>query len=226
LFLTAAVGCGGSDLLLPDPPGGGNVALSKVDGDAQIGTVGEALPTPLVVQVLSQRQQPVSGRTVQFVITSESGEVTPETAITDDAGQAKGRWVLGTSPGSYVVTARIVDADSEIQATDFTATAKAAAPDTISAQSAQSQAGRRGQDVDTQPVVRVVDRYGNPVPDVPVAWQVIAGEGEVEPITTTAADGIASAHWTLGDRLGIHRLSASVGSVHGSPVTFSATVLF
>jgi hypothetical protein len=59
-----------------------------------------------------------------------------------------------------------------------------------------------------------------------VAWQVIAGEGEVEPITTTAADGIASAHWTLGDRLGIHRLSASVGSVHGSPVTFSATVLF
>lgn len=227
--MAGALGCGGGDLLLPDPPGGGNVALSKVDGDAQTGTVGEPLPSPLVVQVLSERQQPVSGRLVEFVLTSDSaaGEVSPETAITDDAGQAKARWVLGTSPGSYVVTARVVDAGTENQVADFTATAKAAAPDTISAQSAQSQPGRRKREAGTQPLVRVVDRYGNPVQDVPVAWQVTAGEGTVEqPITATDAEGKAGAEWTLGDRIGIHKLTASIGSVMGSPVIFTATVLF
>jgi hypothetical protein len=227
--LAAILGCGGGDLLLPDPPGGGNVALTKVEGDAQTGTVGEALPSPLIVQVLSERQQPVSGRLVEFAITSDSaaGNVSPETAITDSVGQAQARWVLGTSPGSFVVTARVVDGQAETQAAEFTATAKAAAPDTISAQSDQSQSGRRNAVVGAQPMVRVVDRFGNPVQDVPVVWQVTAGEGQVEqPTTPTDADGRAGAHWTLGNRLGIHRLTATVGGVTGSPVTFSATVLF
>ena len=30
----------------------------------------------------------------------------------------------------------------------------------------------------------------------------------------------------LGDRLGFHQLTAAIGEVSGSPVTFSATVLF
>jgi hypothetical protein len=47
-----------------------------------------------------------------------------------------------------------------------------------------------------------------------------------EPITPTDADGNASASWTLGNRLGVHRLSATIGNVSGSPVNFSATVLF
>jgi len=227
--LVGALGCGSGDLLLPDPPGGGSVALTQVDGDAQIGTVGEALPSLLVVQVLSERQQPVAGRVGEFALTSDSaaGEVRPQTAVTDDAGEAKARWVLGTSPGSHVVTARIVGGAAETEAAEFTATAKAAAPDTIAALSAQSQSGRRNGRVDTQPLVRVVDRFGNPVQDVPVVWLVIAGEGKVEqPTTTTGADGTAGVQWTLGNRLGIHRLTATVGGVTGSPVTFSATVLF
>jgi hypothetical protein len=227
--LVGALGCGGGDLLLPDPPGGGSVALTKVDGDAQVGTVGEALPSLLVVQVLSERQQPVAGRVVEFAPTSDSaaGQVSPQTALTDAAGEAKARWVLGTLPGSHVVTARIVDDTTATQVAEFTATAKAAAPDTIAALSSQSQSGRRNGKVDTQPVVRVVDRFGNPVQDVPVVWLVTAGEGRLEQATTaTDADGTAGAQWTLGNRLGIHRLTATVGGVTGSPVTFSATVLF
>jgi hypothetical protein len=65
------------------------------------------------------------------------------------------------------------------------------------------------------------------VQNVPVVWQVTAGEGQVlEPITATDAAGNASAHWTLGNRIGLHRLSAAIGSVSGSPVTFVATVFF
>jgi hypothetical protein len=40
-LLAGAAGCSSGELLLPEPPGGGeNVALSKFDGDNQLGTVG------------------------------------------------------------------------------------------------------------------------------------------------------------------------------------------
>ena len=230
MFLMAgAIGCG-SDLLLPDPPGGGeNVALTKVDGDEQVGTVGEPLPAPLVVQVLTAREQPASGRKVAFELTSDpaAGEVSPDTAVTNDVGQATARWVLGTAPGSQVVVAHIVGGEADNQVAQFSAAAKAAAPDTLRPGSALAQAGRRKSEVGTAPVVHVVDRFGNPVQDAPVAWQVTAGAGQVqEPITVTDANGNASAHWTLGDRIGLHRLTAALGNVSGSPVTFTATVLF
>ena len=226
LILSGALGCG-SDLLLPDPPGGGeNVVLSKFDGDGQEGIVGEQLPEPLVVQVLTAREQPATGRRVAFVITSSAGEVSPDTAITDSQGLATARWVLGTSPGDYVIQARLVSGDS-LQTEEFTAAAKAAAPDTLSAKSPTSQPGRRGQKVGTQPVVQVVDRFGNPVAEVPVAWQVIVGEGTVsEAITRTKDDGTTTVEWTLGNRVGVQRLTAAVGPITGSPVSFTATVLF
>jgi hypothetical protein len=220
LLLAGVIGCG-SDLLLPDPPGGGqNVALTKVDGDQQTGTVGEPLPAPLVVQVLTAREQPVSGRKVAFEPPSDpaAGAVTPDTAVTNDAGQATARWVLGTFPGPQVVVAHLVGGEADNQA---------AAPDTLRPASALAQPGQRKREVGTAPVVHVVDRFGNPVQSISVAWQVTAGGGKVdEPVTETDADGNASAHWTLGDRLGFHQLTAAVGNVGGSPVSFTATVLF
>jgi hypothetical protein len=76
-------------------------------------------------------------------------------------------------------------------------------------------------------MVRVVDRFGNPVPDVAVAWQVIAGEGTVtSPITTTDAEGKTGVDWTLGNRIGVHKLTAAIESATGSPVTFTAVVYF
>lgn len=230
-MMSGSAGCG-SDLLLPDPPGGGeNVELSKVDGDGQTGMVGENLLKPLIVRVLTQRQAPARGRQVQFVFTTDAGEVTPATATTNDQGEAPVRWTLGTAPGSHTVTAQLVNGESEgegePQTELFTAEARPAAPDTLTAMSSISQPGRRGREVDTPPAVRVVDRFGNAVPDVPVAWQVIAGEGALtESLTRTGSDGTVSVRWTLGNRIGVHKLTAHIGQVTGSPVSFTATVLF
>ena len=228
ILLLGAVGCASGELLLPDPPGGGeNVQMSKLDGDSQKGTVGEQLPNPLIVQVKTPRELPVAGRRVAFVITSEAGEVSPDTAITDSQGMATARWVLGTAPGAYAIQARLVAEAGDPQVQEFTAEANPASPDTLAASSAVSQPGRRGQNAATSPVVRVVDRFGNAVPDVPVAWQVTAGEGQTsEPITRTAADGTATVEWTLGDRVGVHKLTATIEQASGSPATFTATVLF
>jgi Bacterial Ig-like domain (group 1) len=216
-------------MLLPEPPGGGdNVALTMLDGDGQTGTVGEPLAAPLVVKVLTRSLRPAVEREVAFVVTDPAaGQVSPEVAITDSNGVAKAEWVLGPTPGAHVVTAQLVGGDGDNQAAEFRAAANPAAPDTLRSGSALTQVGRRTQQVGTAPVVHVVDRFGNPVQNVPVAWQVTSGEGRVvEPITLTDGTGNASAQWTLGNRIGVHRLTATIGNVSGSPVTFVASVLF
>jgi hypothetical protein len=227
LLVAGSAGCG-SDLVLPQPPvGGQNVALSKADGDGQTGTVGEPLPDPLVVLVLSEDDQPVPGQEVAFELASPSdiGE-SAQIAVSNTDGEAITRWVLGTSTGPHVVVASLVGGGAETESTQFSAVAKAASPDTLRPGTALVQHGRRKSQVGTAPVVHVVDRYGNPVGNIPVAWQVVTGDGQLkEPITTTDADGNASAHWTLGDRIGIHKLTATIGNVSGSPVTFTATAL-
>jgi hypothetical protein len=229
VLAAATLGCS-SDLLLPEPADGGqNVALTKVTGDEQIGVVGEQLPAPLVVQVLSARELPAEGRKVAFMLSSDpaAGEVSPDTAVTDNQGQATARWVLGTSPGAHVIIARLVGGEAENQVTEFRAAAKAGAPDTMTAASAQAQPGRRKGEVATAPVVHVVDRFGNPVENVAVVWQVTAGAGQVDqPITATDGNGNATVRWILGDRIGVHKLTAAIGKVTGSPVSFTATVLF
>ena len=230
LILSGTLGCGG-DLLLPDPPGGGeNVVLSKVAGDNQEGVVGEPLQTSLRVKVLTARDVPVVAREVEFVFTSAAGEVSPAKAFTNSLGEAIANWKLGTEPGPQTVAARLVVSDTTApQVQEFTAQAKPAAPDTLSAKSPTSQPGRRGNKVDKQPVVQVVDRFGNLVPNVTVAWQVTVGQGEVsEAITLTKDDGTATVEWTLGKQRGLQRLTATVGpgAIHGSPLSFTATVLF
>jgi hypothetical protein len=227
LIFCGVLGCG-SELLLPDPPGGGeNVVLSKVDGDNQEGVVGEALQNPLRVRVLTARESPVIGKEVEFVFTSVAGEVSPARAFTNSLGEATANWKLGTEPGAQTVSARLVVADTtEPQVEEFTAQAKPAAPDTVRAKSPTSQPGRRGETV-TPPVVQVVDRFGNPVPETPVAWQVVTGGGSAsETIKRTNAEGISTVEWTLGNGRGLQRLTATVGPITGSPVSFTATVLF
>src|SRR4051812_45249094 len=176
LLLAGSVGCGSSDLLLPEPPGGGdNVALTKYHGDEQQGTVGEPLQYPLEVQVLTAREQPAAGREVAFAVSdSGSGQVSPEIAITNGDGVASARWVLGTSPGPHVVTAQLVGGEAENQVAEFRAAANPAAPDTLRPTTNLTQVGRRGQDVTTAPVVHVADHFGNPVQNVQVVWQVTA----------------------------------------------------
>jgi hypothetical protein len=225
-LLAAALACGG-DLTLPDSSGAG-LELSKVGGDGQAGPVGELLPQPLVVRVRSSGGHPVSGQEVAFVLADGvSGRLEPDTAVTNSSGEALARWVLGTLPGEHEVEARLVSDLTDPPAELFQASAVPAAPDTLRALSSLLQPGRRGETLTEPLVVLVVDRFGNAVSDIAVAWAVTAGEGEVGAAETiTGADGTASVLWTLGGRIGVQKVTASVAGATGSPVTFSATVLF
>jgi hypothetical protein len=225
--LAALLGCGG-DLTLPDSSGTG-VDLSIVDGRTQIGTVGELLPSSIIVEVATEGGQPIGGRRVAFVLSDASaGAIDPDTAVTNSEGRASARWVLGTTPGEYQGEARLVTTDSTgPPPIPFAATAHAGTPDTIRAVSAQSQPGRRGQELDDPLVVAVADRFGNPVPEATVHWSVTTGGGSLSAEeTATGADGTTSVVWTLGPGIGIQKAAATVDGATGSPVTFTAAVLF
>jgi hypothetical protein len=223
--LVASLGCG-SDLALPDPSGA-TFDLRIMDGNEQTGPVGEALPRPLVVKVVADGGAPVSGRKVAFVLSAPSGgRLDPDTSETNDEGEAIAEWVLGPTPGEHAVEARLVTDLETPPATLFRASAIAAAPDTVRGVSPPGRPGRRGETLEEPLAVIAVDRFGNPVPNVRVEWEVTVGEGHVsEQETSTGADGTTAVQWTLGGRIGVQQVTATVEDVHGSPVTFSATVL-
>jgi len=227
LALAAILGCG-DDLTLPSSSGNG-VDLSIVGGNGQTGVVGQELPDPLVVSVQSGGA-PIPGHEVAFSVAGDAaaGRLEPDTAVTGPDGRAVTRWVLGPQAGPYQVEARLVVSEPEPPPTAlFEADAIPGEPDTVRAVSVTSQPGRIGRTVDEDPTVLVVDRFGNPVGGAEVAWEVTTGGGTVSSAATaTGEDGRASVTWTLGLRIGVQKLVARVEGAHGSPVTFTATVLF
>jgi hypothetical protein len=226
-FSLAALGCGG-DLSLPTSSGDG-IALSIVDGNGQTGTVGQELPDPLIVRVASG-DTPIPGHRIAFVVTGDpaAGRLEPDTAVTDADGRAVTHWVLGSEPGPHAVEARLVVTEPAPPPTAvFEASAVAGEPDTLRAVSPLSQPGRIGRAVPEAPTVLVLDRFGNPVPGAAVTWDVMVGGGTVgSPTTQTDDSGKATAIWTLGIGIGVQKLMARIDGARGSPVTFTATVLF
>lgn len=87
-----------------------------------------------------------------------------------------------------------------------------------------AQSGPAGAALDQALVVRVTDSDDRPVANQPVAFAVDAGGGQVSPAsTTTNADGLASATWTLGAAAGTQRVRATATS--SLTVSFTATAL-
>jgi Bacterial Ig-like domain (group 1) len=230
VLLLGIPGCS-SDLVLPPSTDGSQIAaMTKVLGDEQTGPVGEQLEDPLVVKVVTESQDPAAGVEVTFEVSDPAGgTVNPTTATTNSEGQAVAHWTLGTVPGPYTVVARLTASEGDTvglnKVAEFEASAHAGEPDTLRPLIPLLQPGARGVAVQDRPQVIVVDRFGNPVAGEPVAWQVTAGEGRVSSaITTTDAEGKASVDWTLGNRIGFHKLTAAIESATGSPIVFMAQV--
>ena len=96
--------------------------IKKISGDAQAGIAGSPLGKDIVVQVLSDKNEPVSGTTVVFSVVNEAGKPPAEGAteqgsffnspvsITDKLGFASARLNLGPkSGGNIVITASTKD---------------------------------------------------------------------------------------------------------------------
>ncbi|WP_193195812.1 N,N-dimethylformamidase beta subunit family domain-containing protein [Nostoc sp. MG11] len=105
-------------------------SLIKVSGDNQSGETGATLPNPLVVRVVNAQNNPQSGVTVNFVVTSGGGSVSPVSVVTNASGQASTTLTLGPVPSGtegVVVTATVAG----IGSIAFSASATPANPNPI-----------------------------------------------------------------------------------------------
>ncbi|HEX6367743.1 MAG TPA: hypothetical protein VF006_02345 [Longimicrobium sp.] len=217
-----AVGC--RDATAPESTQPAFVRM--VSGDAQTGVVGQALAQPLVVRVVDPRGLPVVGGTVTFTV-SGGGGVAGATVRTDADGFAGTVWTLGTTTADSqrVKASAMNQRTGETLSISFRADPRADVPARAVSLSDSAYTGEAGAALPDSLAVKVVDRYGNPVPAVRVAWTVMEGGGTISPDTTlTGDDGVARAAWTLGWD-GAHRARVAVTG-YTLTVAFSAEAPF
>jgi hypothetical protein len=175
----------------------------------------QVTPAPSV-QVLNQAGVPIAGVAISFV-QGGGGSIATTTALTGADGTASVRsWILGATPGSYVVTARTAGLPEVV----FTAAASPGAA-TLTPLSGFGQQAAPGAELMNPLRVWVADRLSNPLAGLRVTFSVIAGGGAIERnVVDTDAMGVAtSGAWTLGPASGAQQVSAQAGSVS---LTFAA----
>ncbi len=199
----------------PEPEPANLLAVTATD---QAGTVASVVEVPPTVKVLTGKGRPLARQEVVFSVVGGGGQVMGGLQVTDDEGVARvGSWTLGTEAGVNTLHASVLGLAPVV----FTATASAAAPATVAPQGDLEREGVVGSEVMPPPAVLVRDEYGNPVGDVAVVFEVIAGGGLLEganPLTDQR--GIAElASWTLGTVPGPNLVSATVAGLPSSTFT-------
>jgi hypothetical protein len=193
----AALGCGGSDLVLPTdvgPP----AAITMVRGDAQTGAPGTPLADSIVVKVTDSAGNPVPNQQVVFTLASAApgAAVTPQSATTGADGTASARWTLGQAAGTQEVVAQVIGQSLSANLTvRFTASATAPPPaiDRLELRTQPSASVTIGVDLARQPVIQLRDAEGNDLSrsGVSVTAAVASGGGTLTGTTTrvSGSDG-------------------------------------
>ena len=216
----ALVSCGGDDLVLPGETGPAEIAV--VTGNNQRGPAGEPLQDSLVVRVRDRRGQALPNARVAFTLEPEApgASISPDTAETGAEGMARARWILGSANGTQTAVATVVG--SAGLTARFDAEVGAAGAARLERSSGDGQRGSGGSVLSDPLVVRVTDRFGNPVSGATVHWST--DDGSVAPASSvTGANGRASTSWTLGPSVGEQTATAASGDLEGSPLDFTAT---
>ncbi|HEX9166849.1 MAG TPA: Ig-like domain-containing protein [Gemmatimonadales bacterium] len=201
------IGCGGGEPSGPPPP----PTLAIVSGNGQAAEVGTPLPLPVVVSV-SNRQGPVGGAAVAFSVETGGGTLSRNQALTDPTGTAAVTWTLGGTMGEQRLR---VSAGASV--VTVAASASAGAPEIASPTAGNGQFVVVGRPVPIRPRVQVTDRFGNPLPGVPVVFSVGTGGGSITDSTgiTDATGSFTLGGWTLGKAPGFNRLQVGAGFALG-----------
>ena len=184
--------------------------LRSIGGDQQIGAVAVPLSQQLIVKVVDAGGQPVQGATVNFQVRGGGGSINPPANVSGSDGLVKATWTLGTTLGANKAVA-ILSSSFVLDSAVFNATATAGAPSVITVTGGDAQTARVSRLLPTPLSIRVVDQFGYPVSGRAVTWAALANSGSVVAVRdTTAADGTASANWTLGTVLGPQFVTATI----------------
>ena len=192
--------------------------VSIISGDNQEGLPGETLEKPIVIEVRDQRNQPLRGVRVTFVVTAGGGTLTVTTTETDTNGRAQSELTLGPNAGTNTVSVSV----SDIDLSKFFTAQGIRTPHAILKISGDNQEGLPGEALTDPFIVEVRDKNGFVVEGVPVTFAVTAGEGTLDqPNTATDANGRARNNLTLGDDPVTNTIRAIAEGI-SQPVTFNA----
>lgn len=140
----------------------------------------------------------VEGAVFAFRTRPGSGEVIPPRLESDSTGLVRTRWRTGTTAGSDTLEVHAFQARD----TSFKLVVRTigGSPSEISLVSGDNQRARAGAPVARPPVVRVVDRYGNPVNAVRVRFSTSSPGASVQPteLVTNDRGTAAPTQWQLG----------------------------
>ncbi len=196
----------------------GAAAAMEKAGDAQTAGAGSVLADSISVRVVDAHGNGVPDVPVAFA--NSRGTLSARNRTTGAEGYARVSLTLPTEPGTVQVRAFSGTLPQQL----FVITVTAGAPASIVRLEGEGQAAHTAWAVAVAPAVRVMDRYGNPVPGRAVTFTPAAGSGTVTGgAAMTSADGRAAVgRWLLGDT-GTNRLVARVAGVDS--LVFTATAM-
>jgi plastocyanin len=217
LVLAASMGTLGCDGNGGTPPV--TTSIAKISGDGQSATVGQPLTNPLQVEV-TDAGVPSAGTTVTWSTTTPGGSLVPSSSPTGADGRTSTAWTLGTTSGAQNATARL----SGGSLVAFTATAVADAATTVIKAGGDEQTGEIGSPLPLPVQARVTDQHGNGVQGVAVDWAATGGTVSSPSVASNAA-GLSSVNVTVTGPPGPIVITATSGTLAGSPLTFNATAV-
>lgn len=213
-----------------------NLAISM--GNAQTGLISTALPMQLVVTTTDAFGNPVKNTAVTFTIASvPSGAIGANLSVintvTDNLGQASTSLTVGDKTGTYTVTATSPFIAGSL--VTFNETGIKPSPVSVATSlgltSGNNQTGMVYSSLSQPYVVTVLDQFGAPMAGVPVKYALVSwpsgsvGAKLADTLVTTNSLGQAQTTFKLGTKVGSYTVTASSGSLTGSPVTFTSKAI-
>ena len=132
--------------------------LLKLGGDGQTALIGVAVPESLVVRVVDDKGDGVSGVAIAWAVVAGGGTVAPAASVSDATGRLAARWTLGS------VGANAVAVTAAGFTVTFAATATTTPPPTnVLALISEPPTGQSGVTFSPQPAVQIQDGQGVPV---------------------------------------------------------------
>jgi hypothetical protein len=159
--------------------------LTIVAGDDQRGAAGSPLPVAPSVKVTDANGNAVSGAAVTFS-PSDAGDVVPATAVVSGANglATLTAWILGSHPGPQTLTASSPGlASVVVHASSF-----AGPPTSLSVGTQPSSNATSGTVLGRQPVIQVLDHFGNPTATSGLTVTVSVSSGSLIGTTNVLAD--------------------------------------
>jgi ribosome-associated translation inhibitor RaiA len=203
--------------------------LVSVSGNNQAVEVNTRLQKPLIVQTTNKNGTGISNKTIVFEVIAGNGKLSngrkQEEIATDLSGLAQAQLILGSTAGENKV--RVKMKDSENTDICFSAWGKPTNPDRMACVSGNHQHSASGAELTDPFVVKIIDKFNNPVPNWPVTYKLSKGKGffpEKKRIFDTETDenGIAEAYFTLGNEPGFNSVRATAKGIKKAKLEFEA----